>query len=87
MVPLCICISWRTGSFFVEEYDKLLLSQPVIFLLSYHGASVYLHILKDWEFFVEEYDRLLLSQPVIFLLSYHGAPVYLHILEDREFFC
>ena len=59
----------------------------MIFLLSYHGASVYLHILKDWEFFVEEYDKLLLSQPVIFLLSYHGAPVYLHILEDREFFC
>ena len=59
----------------------------MIFLLSYHGASVYLHILKDWKFFVEEYDKLLLSQPVIFLLSYHGAPVYLHILEDREFFC
>ena len=49
----------------------------MIFLLSYHGASVYLHILEDREFFVEEYDRLLLSQPVIFLLSYHGASVYL----------
>lgn len=42
MVPLCICISWRTGSFFVEEYDRLLLSHSVIFLLSYYGASVYL---------------------------------------------
>ena len=41
----------KDREFFVEEYDRLLLSQSVIFLLSYHGASVYLHILKDWKFF------------------------------------
>ena len=64
------------GVFSISIGLTILIIAMCDFLLSYHGASVYSHILKDWEFFVEEYDGLLLSQSVIFLLSYHGASVF-----------